>query len=532
MKNRVSGVNQKHYTQYNFQDHIWNMSTPANKYMLELAERCVKIDGMYHLKKPSGHWAVFSNEKDAMREAGNMWIGSTLCGSYMITTEVIKLFFSGMRDNWIGKTKTVEFVGSCPNLDHSMVIPLGPNFITYDNKTFLNTWHDDMIEGDIRNLRSGKAVLLMIYRSLCNGDELHPDNATEADILYNQVLTNNYTNLDFKFCIYWLAKIVQAPGCNLQTNLWFCGAQEGVGKGTLVNIMRNIIGHRAVGDLNQTEIEAGWNDHIVGKMLMSSNEFDTTGKMNGKAWNKWIKNTCNDEIVSIRQRNMSSKTVLNISNWIFTSNDENPLYLDKTDRRNHLIKTTDDPQWKEFAAHIKVNYVDKDPKSIAEGFAYILEQVMVDDVFVNTSFINNLKASIIADSQNMVEEWISLDSLIVKDARVLSSKLYEDFKLWMHANMPKTPLPSLKEFGVMMSKAGSSGVEKHKTKHGTQYSIGVPVAAIKINPKDIAKNISSITGKKFSVQDNDVLIKKAVAPVLSDIEKIREQLRRQDSESA
>ena len=47
MKNRVSGVNQKHYTQYNFQDHIWNMTTPANKYMLELAERCVKIDGMY-----------------------------------------------------------------------------------------------------------------------------------------------------------------------------------------------------------------------------------------------------------------------------------------------------------------------------------------------------------------------------------------------------------------------------------------------------------------------------------------------------
>jgi len=122
----------------------------------------------------------------------------------------------------------------------------GPQFITYDNKKYLNTWHDSMIDGDIRNLQLGKLVLLMIYRSLCDGTELHSNKSDEADLLYNQILTNEYNNLDFKFCIQWLAKIVQSPGCNLQTNLWFCGKQQGVGKGTLVNIMKSILGHTAV----------------------------------------------------------------------------------------------------------------------------------------------------------------------------------------------------------------------------------------------------------------------------------------------
>jgi len=284
--------------------------------------------------------------------------------------------------------------------------------------------------------------------------------------------------------------------------------------------------------LNQTEVEQGWNDHIVGKMLMSSNEFDTTGKMNGGAWNKWIKKHCNDDIVPIRQRCMTAKDILNISNWIFTSNDENPLYLDNTDRRNHLIKTTDDPYWKVYASQIKVNYVDKDPENIAEGFAYILEQVAVDDQFVNTSFINGLKASIIAASQNTVEEWISSDSLIVKGpSKFLSSALYGDFKLWMNANMTKTPMPTIKEFGVMMGKAGTYGVVKHKTKDGTKYSIDQPPSVIKINTKDVAMDVGSIAGKDISVQDNDVLIEMRVAPVLNKLEKMREALRRQGNES-
>jgi len=80
MKNRISGVNTKHYKEYKFEDHIWNLSTPPNTYMLELAERCVKIDGIYYLKQTSGHWTPFGTEKDAIRQAGNTWIGGTLGG--------------------------------------------------------------------------------------------------------------------------------------------------------------------------------------------------------------------------------------------------------------------------------------------------------------------------------------------------------------------------------------------------------------------------------------------------------------------
>lgn len=531
MRQKQSGVAEKHYTGYNFNDHIWMQSIPKQNDLLELAERCVRVDGVYYIKQAQlGHWATFANITDAIREAGNTWMGGVLKSSTVIDMDLIETFFKGEAMINVGKKTYKEYVGSCPNIQHSMVIPFGPQFAIYDNKKYLNLWKDDMIAPAPQYVRIGKLVLEMIYRSLCNGDEINSDIETESQLLLEQVLTNNYTNLDFKMVIHWLAAIYQQPGINLQTNLWFCGRQQGVGKGTLTDIMGAVLGKSYVGTLNQTEVEAGWNDHLKGKLLINSNEFDTDGKMTGKAWNKWIKAHCNDTTVPIRQRNTTAHDVLNITNYLFTSNDENPIYLDKSDRRNHLIKTTDDPYWKEFAGIIKTQYVDRDIEKIAAGFAWILEQVPLDLKFANTSFTNTLKANIIANSQNVVEEWITMDGLLLKNKSMSATDAYNAYKEWSHTSRPGEKQVTEKVFGQLLKNAGSYGVKWKRTNTGVQYTFGTAIAAANVDRARVARDVSSIVGETVEVLNNDVEIVMPTAPVLSQLERMREKLRRMEME--
>jgi len=390
---RKSGVSRTLYRQYKFEDHIWYNSQPQQIDLLELAERCVLVDEVYYIRQSNGgHWVRFDKITNAIKESHNKWTGGHLKSGRQIDEKLIDTFFSGIENQSqvIGNKNIVtkQLIGSCPHIQHSMVIPLGPQFVVYNKDTYLNMWHSEMLEGDEQHSILGKLVLELIYRSLCNGDSLCSDKSEEQELLFQQVISNQYTNLDFKFVMHWLAAIYQRPGINLQTNLWFCGEQNGVGKGTLVDIMRCLLGSNFVGQLNQTEIEAGWSDHLLGKMLIESNEFDTSSKMSGKQWNKWIKANCNEPTLNIRQRNVTARNVLNIGNYIFTTNDESPVWLDKTDRRNQLIKTTDDQYWKEFASIVRVKYVDANKEAVARGFGWILDQIDVDMPFISLSLIH------------------------------------------------------------------------------------------------------------------------------------------------
>ena len=227
---------------------------------------------------------------------------------------------------------------------------------------------------------------------------------------------------------------------------------------------------------------------------------------------------------------MTARSVLNIGNYIFTSNEENPIYLDKTDRRNHLIKTTDNSYWKEFAAVIQTKYVQVDIENIAAGFAWVLEQVQVDMQFVNTSFINNLKANIISESQNLVEEWLTHDPLIKKNVAINADDLYQKFKEWMRDANPDSQVISMKKFGTLLTNAGAGyGVKKDRNRFATTYEIGVAPVAVHVDRASVARDVGGITLETITVQDNDVAVVLPVAPVLTEMQRMRAMLQRMNA---
>lgn len=439
-----SGVNPKLFQEYKFEDHLWGNGTVDRPDLLLLANRCVIVGDVYWMKNPGEkNWLKRGNMSVAQKEAFNKWLWAKLPNGQVVNEETIRTFFSGVtkvKKKVKGKDEMVPVViGSCPILDDIIIIPFGPSFITYNNKRYLNIWYDKHLEPNPNNLQYGKTILWLLYRSLCNGVELSPNPKEESEILYQQVLSNNFTNEDFKFALYWLAATYKRPGINLLTNLWFCGELEGVGKGTLVKVMHKLIGDNMCGKLSKSDLERGWTNHLMGKVLIEVDEIDHSGrnsKMSHSDWNLIVKTYCNEETVVFAERNVGTHEVINIGNWIFTVNEENPLRIAPSDRRNQMIKTTDDPSWVMKASEINIQLIYNKLTETAAGFGSILDAVQYDVTYISHAHDNDFKNNIKNQHVDPVQEWLSSDITVIRELTYQARDLYTMFKIWYTDSHP------------------------------------------------------------------------------------------------
>jgi len=62
----------------------------------------------------------------------------------------------------------------------------------------------------------------------------------------------------FRWVMHWPAALYQRPGYHIGTALWFVGRRGGVGKGTLLQILSQLLGDCYIGKLDADEMCRGW----------------------------------------------------------------------------------------------------------------------------------------------------------------------------------------------------------------------------------------------------------------------------------
>ena len=291
-----------------------------------LSERCcVTTDGRFYIKTKTGSWEYVTTGKVASQLMTQNWIG----GKLQIAPDDIKKFIAG----------------DPPVVRGAMPVPTSDApCIEFQGSTYINTWRNTFLPADPEALhdpvaREGLTLLMRVLReNLCGRD-----GELSLDAMLAAAASDDPEELEFRFAMSFFAKLVQEPGFNLQVNLWWLGDLQGVGKGVFTSyVLTRLLGPHNVAILDPAEIEhGGWNDKIEGKLIVVINELRPVGKW-GAFWNNFIKKHSTDTTVPIRKRNTNSHDALNFANWIITSNNESPGYLDPNDRRNALIATTTD----------------------------------------------------------------------------------------------------------------------------------------------------------------------------------------------
>ncbi len=488
-----SGVKKSLYKEYKFEDHIWKSNPsillPPAYYamfgkmfngLLEFAKICVYMKTKYYVFYGDRGWIKYDNKSTVKKAVLNTFRGQTF-GGWTFDDAFNDAFFEGTITLALpamagSKADSGTFsIGSCPDFDGYMSLPLCPTFITVDNKRYVNTWKPSRLIQNTQYADDGAELLWLIYRSLCNGKEINKDRIEERNLIAQEVLNGTYlNNPTFKWVIMWLAVQVQRPGINLLSNLWLLGELQGIGKGTLVQVMNFIIGRHNIAKLNQTEVEAGWTDHLLGASLVEIDELEPgAGKLMEKAalkfWETWIKSHTNSEYSNFLERNVGKhEFIINTSNFIFTTNNEQPVAVNPSDRRNFFVKTTSNPEFVHHAAAFQEVIFKHRPYEAAAGFMSFLVRVKVDYMFINTVFITDIKADIIDATKSIVEQWIENDPTFRYGIHG-STEMLAKFNKWAEDNNEDTMNQTV--FGRNMKKLNPRVFTVTKFKHAVTRNV-------------------------------------------------------------
>lgn len=195
--------------------------------------------------------------------------------------------------------------------------------------------------------------ILQLLRHLCS---LSAPDAAGREAVYQQVLK-------------WCALMVQQPGAKMRFALVFHGPQ-GTGKNMFFDTFRRILGKygKMVG---QAELEDRFNGYMSGKLLLVANEVMTRSELfHGKNKLKWV---ITEDEIPIRGMHQETRWESNHANIVFLSNENQPLALEKDDRR-HLVVYT--PAGEDQDLYLRV--ADFNSRDGAAKFLHYLLKVDLD----------------------------------------------------------------------------------------------------------------------------------------------------------
>jgi len=339
------------------------------------------------------------------------------------------------------------------------VFPGSPQFVWFQGRRYLNIWVDERVRPDIEQVCRAEILLRIIRENLCGLDPISMD---EMLLEYEG---DGVTV--FRWVLHWLASIYTRPGHHIGTALWFVGSNMGIGKGTIVGVLRTLLGPQWVGKASTEEMNRGWTDFLMGKLVLEADEFEVGSRTGlNRLYKQWIGN----DVLEISKRHLGSFTIPNCINHIMTTNEIHPIQLDRNDRRHSLVHTSDDHSRNALA--VAFHKLGKEEKLAAiKGLAAILASINIDDGLISKPFPTEHRTALIAWSAPAVERWFAAGDVkwAVGEKRS-AQELFQNFLSWAEDNDRRAggQVSNANLFGREMSKLEAS---KYVTK-GKSSSVG------------------------------------------------------------
>ena len=198
----------------------------------------------------------------------------------------------------------------------------------------------------------------------------------------------------------WLAWILKNPLDRLPTSIILQG-EHGTGKTKFCELILEKIFGKNFLEINQSEINSDYNEYIFGKQLIVANEVIHND-------NKYLvpdklKTFITDVHLSINKRFKDTFSIINYSQWIFTSNNQVPLKVDPGDRRYTIFKSKKLVNGEELIGNLQKN-LEKE----LQGYLNYLFNLEVEFIEVAKPLQNQEKQDLIEASYNSVDDFYYL----------------------------------------------------------------------------------------------------------------------------
>jgi putative DNA primase/helicase len=134
----------------------------------------------------------------------------------------------------------------------------------------------------------------------------------------------------------WIALPLQRPGAKMRTAVVMHGADEGTGKNMFWGVVRDIYGNYA-GIVTQSELESQFNGWASQKLFLVANE--VVSRLELRHQTGRLKNLITEPEILINEKMLPLRQEANHINFVFLSNETQPMILGHKDRRYCVIRT-------------------------------------------------------------------------------------------------------------------------------------------------------------------------------------------------
>lgn len=316
--------------------------------------------------------------------------------------------------------------------------------------------HVNMYEGfEIKPVQGECGLILELLAHLCDG---------EAQML--------------DWVLKWIAYPLQHPGAKMASSIIMHG-DEGSGKNLFwERVVRKIYGQYSW-VIGNAQIESQFNEWASRKLFLVCDEVVTRNELRqlkGK-----LKNMISGDEIPINPKNLPERYEANHMNFVFLSNELQPLALDKTDRR-YLVLWTPPKREEQFYRAVADQIEDG---GIEAFYHYLLYEVDCSDFSPHTKPLDNRA------KQNLISLGLSQPELFYREweghglpipfMTCSSMQLYAAFQRWCHLNGERFP-PSQTKFGRTIERIAGDALRRTKVKYAfgadvkqrTVYLVGSP----------------------------------------------------------
>lgn len=315
-------------------------------------------------------------------------------------------------------TELRELVGAQPLKDR------------YDDETFKN-WKknparrvimkDQLLFEPGRNVPEGCI-------NMFDGWPLKPDSSKACDLIIENLFDLCGRDDDvFWWVAKWLAYPLQHPGAKMHQALLVHGAKEGTGKSFMFEVVMREIYGRYGGTINQDIMDDKYTTWQSQKLFILGEEIVSSAER--RKQKNLIKTWITGKYHQVVSKYVNSREEVNLTNFVFLSNELQPLVLDEYDRRFMVIYNDikhDQTYFKNLAEQVDAGGV--------EGFYDWLLHIDLGDFGPDTPVLETeahqaLKSLGKASDARFLDDWLS-ESLDYPVGPVAGIHLYAAYDLW------------------------------------------------------------------------------------------------------
>ena len=332
-------------------------------------------------------------------------------------------------------------------------------------------------------------------------DTYIPDNEGLQIILNHiKVLCGNDNNV-YEYFIKWIGQMIQFPA--IKSICPTLISKQGAGKGTLNKLIQKMLGKSKCLETTNPgrDVWGNFNSVMVNAFFINLNELSKrdTIEAEGK-----IKGLITDGSLTINQKGTNQFEINSYHRFLITTNKEDPIQTSEDDRRNLIIRSSDELIGNTEYFNILYHLLENN-NTIRTCYDYF-KNIPNLDKFNNlkmpqTEYQANLRLLDISPPEQFLIDYCS--NSIEDKVELLGKEIYELFQIYITENNIEYNTTPLK-FGVKIANLKINGIEKgrHTKKGETKY----------YETQKILKH--------FKINNDDPFIEEAIIPIIPIIKEV------------